>query len=292
MSQGENKIIGRRIVNAYLSSVISISLVLLLVGAASMILVNAKSVSNYFKENMKVSVLLVSGAKEADAHAYQEKMEALPFIKSSVYISAEQGAEEMKALLGEDFLNVFENTPIPISIDFTVSADYVSADSLLVVQEHLSQSKLVDEVSYQSALVEKLNSNLRKISFVIAIFIALLLFISYVLINNTVRLNVYSRRFTIHTMRLVGATRSFIRAPFLIQAIFQGLISALIAIVILVVILFVIRSEFEQLFLIFSLKLLMSVILIVLLSGLAICVISTYFAVNKLVSLKKEELYY
>ncbi len=292
MSSGESKIIGRRIVNAYLSSVISISLVLLLVGVASLLLVNAKGVSNYFKENMKVSVLLVSDASEDDALAYQKKMDELPFIKGSDYISAEQGEQEMKALLGEDFLDVFETSPIPVSIDFTVVADYVSADSLEVVKTALQKSNIVDEVSYQRSLVDTLNANLSKISIFLAVFIVLLLFISFVLINNTVRLNVYARRFTIHTMRLVGATRAFIRAPFMQQAAFQGVIAALIAIILLLAGLFVMRNEFSQMFEIFSLDLLLIVMGIVLAAGLIICLVSTYFVVNKLVSLKKDELYY
>ncbi len=291
MANSENKIIGRRIVNAYLSSVISISLVLLLVGVASLLLVNARSVSDYFKENMKVSVLLKQDASERDALVFRKKLDEAPYIKSSDYISKEQGANEMKALLGDDFLDVFETSPIPISIEVTLMADYVSADSLDMVKNRISESALVDEVVYQRSLVDALNSNLSKISLVLAVFIGLLLFISYVLINNTVRLNVYARRFTVHTMRLVGATRSFIRAPFLVQAVFQGLFSAIIAIIILLVMLFVLRNEFAQLFEIFSLDLLLVVIGIVVASGLAICVSSTYFVVNKLVTLKRDELY-
>ena len=126
----------------------------------------------------------------------------------------------------------------------------------------------------------------------LGVFIALLLFISFVLINNTVRLNVYARRFTIHTMKLVGATKAFIRAPFLVQAAFQGVFAAFIAIIALVVMMYFMRSEFQQLFEIFRLDLLLAVIGIVLASGLAICLVSTWMVVNKLVSLKKDELYY
>jgi cell division transport system permease protein len=140
--------------------------------------------------------------------------------------------------------------------------------------------------------VDALNANLSKISAVLGIFIALLLFISFVLINNTVRLNVYARRFTIHTMKLVGATRSFIRAPFLVQAAFQGVFAAFLAIIALIVMMYFMRSEFQQLFEIFRLDLLLTVIGIVLASGLAICLASTWLVVNKLVSLKKDELYY
>lgn len=282
----------RRIVNAYISSVISISLVLLLVGVASLLLVNARSVSDYFKENMQVSVMLKPDVGDREAMAFMEKLDNMDFIRSAEFISKEQGAAEMSELLGEDFLSIFDASPIPVSIDVTLNADYVSADSLEVVRSRISRSSLVDEVVYQQSLVEALNANLSKISSVLAVFIALLLFISFVLINNTVRLSVFDRRFTIHTMKMVGATRSFIRAPFLVQSLFQGIFSAILAILMLLAILFVIRSEFVQLFEIFRLDLLLVVMGIVIVSGVAICMISTALVVNRLISLNKNELYY
>lgn len=282
----------RRLANAYLSSVVSISLVLLLVGVAAMLLVNAKGVSNYFKENMQVTVMMKQTVSDEAAMDFQTRLEGEDFIRDTRFISKEQGQREMADMLGDDFLDVFETSPIPVSIDVTLKADYVSADSLEVVRNRIAASDLVDEVVYQTSLVDALNANLNRISMVLAVFIGLLLFISFVLINNTVRLNVYARRFTIHTMKLVGATRSFIRAPFLVQAAFQGVFSAFIAIIALVVMMYFMRSEFEQLFEIFRLDLLLAVMGIVLLSGLAICLTSTWFVVNKLVSLKKDELYY
>lgn len=287
-----NKIIRRRLANAYLSSVISISLVLLLVGLAAMLLVNAKGVSDYFKENMQVTVMMKQTVSEEEALDFQAELDQKPFIGSFRFISKEQGRMEMEAMLGEDFLDVFEASPIPVSIDVTLRADYVSADSLEVVKYEMQKSPLVDDVVYQSSLVDALNSNLSKISFILGVFIVLMLFISFVLINNTVRLNVFARRFTIHTMKLVGATRSFIRAPFLVQAAFQGVFSAFIAIIGLTVMMYFLRNSFEQLFEIFRMNLLLTVFAIVLVSGLAICLISTWFVVNKLVSLKKDELYY
>lgn len=282
----------RRLANAYLSSVISISLVLLLVGVASMLLVNAKGVSDYFKENMQVSVMMKQDVSEDDALGYMKKLEDEVFIKNMDFISKEQGQQEMAEMLGEDFLDVFETSPIPASINVTLNADYVSSDSLEVVKSRIGKSALVEEVVYQTSLVDALNANLSKISLILAVFIGLMLFISFVLINNTVRLNVFARRFTIHTMKLVGATRSFIRAPFLVQAVFQGLFSAFIAIIVLVGLLYFVRSEFVQLFEIFKLELLLLVIGIVIVSGVVICLLSTWFVVNKLVSLKKDELYY
>lgn len=291
MASGENRLIRRRLAGAWLSTVISISLVLLLVGVAGLLVANARSVSDYFKENMQVSVLMKQEVGDDEAMEYVSDLDAKPFIKSTTFVSREQGAKEMTDLLGEDFLNVFEAAPIPVSVDVTLKADYVSSDSLEVVKNEIMKSPLVDEVVYQQSLVDKLNTNLRKISMVLGVFIVLLLFISFVLINNTVRLNVFSRRFTIHTMRLVGATKSFIRAPFLVQAVFQGLFSALLATLMLVGILFFVRSEFAQLFEVFRLDVLLIVIGVEILAGVLICVVSTALVVGRLVSLSKDELY-
>lgn len=292
MGKQNNKMMRRRLANAYMSSVISISLVLLLVGVAGMLLLNARSVSDYFKENMEVSVIMKPGVSEDDALAFQQALDQESFVKTTSFVSREQGEREMIEMLGVDFMDVFEESPVPISIDMTLDAAYVSSDSLQVVKSRLLDDALVDEVNYQESLVDALNSNFGRISAVLAVFIALLLFISYVLINNTVRLSVFARRFTIHTMKLVGATRKFIRRPFIAQAALQGIFSAVIANGALVGLLFVLKNRFGQLFEIFSKEVLITVMCIVVAAGLLICVISTYFVVNKLVSLKKDELYY
>ena len=292
MSSGENKLIRRRLAGAWISSVISITLVLFLVGVGSLLLVNAKSVSDYFKENVQVSVLMRQEVQEDEAMDFATSLDSKPFIKSTRFISKAEGMKEMTDMLGEDFLNVFDTAPIPVSIDVTLKADYVSADSLEVVKKEIAASPLVDEVVYQQSLVDKLNTNLAKIFLVMGVFVLLLLFISFVLINNTVRLNVFSKRFTIHTMKLVGATKSFIRKPFLGQSVFQGLLAALLAILMLVGALLVIRKQFSQLFEVFTLDSLLIVIGVVIVSGVVICVVSTYFVVGKLVSLPKDNLYY
>ena len=224
--------------------------------------------------------------------AFRSVIDSIPGVRQTTLIPVEQGVREMSELLGEDFLNVFEISPIPVSIDVSLNADHVWADSIDVIRKEILTSPLVDEVVYQQSLVDKLNTNLGKISMVLGIFIALLLFISFVLINNTIRLNVFSKRFAIHTMKLVGATKAFIRGPFLVQSVFQGMFSALVAIAMLVALLFFIRREFVQLFEIFSLDLLLVVMGIVFASGIIICLLSTYFVVGKLVSLSKDELYY
>lgn len=291
MSREENKIVRKRLANAYLSSVISISLVLLLVGVASLLILNARGVADYFKENMQISILLKQEVSDSKAEKYEQSLQTLPFINSTRLVSKEEGTEEMKAMLGEDFLSVFEASPIPISIDITLKADYVSADSLDMVIAAISESPLVDEVSCQQSLIEALNANLSKISLILAVFIALMLFISFVLINNTVRLNVFSRRFTIHTMKLVGATKAFIRKPFMVKAVYQGLISAAVAIFILSGMLLFVKKSFAQLFEIFKSDILLLGAFVVIASGVLICVVSTYFVVNRLVSMSKDELY-
>ena len=282
----------RRLVNAYLSSVVSISLVLLLVGVAAMLLVNTRSVSEFFKENLQVSVMMKQEVSDAEAAVFKNEIDSMRFVRNAELITKARGEKEMAEMLGADFLSVFETSPIPVSIVVTLDADYVSQDSLKIVEKAMMKSPMVDEVVYQKSLVDALNSNLNRISMVLGVFIALMLFISFVLINNTMRLNVFARRFTVHTMKLVGATRAFIRGPFLLRAAFLGLFASVIAMVMLTGLLFVIRAEFAQLFEIFTLPRLLIVMGVVVASGLIICVISTWFVVNKLVSLDKDELYY
>jgi len=283
--------IRRRLVSAWISTVISLSLVLSLVGVGSLLLVNAKAVGDFFKENLQVSVLLKQQVTEEEALKYESKVASIPGVKSTHYVSREQGLEEMSKMLGQDFLDVFETAPVPISIDVNLEAAYVSADSLSVVKDALAQSPLVEEVVYQTSLVDALSQNLRRISLALTVMVAALLFISFVLIANTVRLDLFSRRFTIHTMTLVGATKSYIRAPFIGRAAIQGMFAALMAIVLLVGGLYILRDEFPQLFQIFTLDSLLKVMGVMMATGVVICMVSTYFMVGRLVGYNRDKLY-
>ena len=277
---------------SYFSSVISISLVLFLVGMTGVLIVNAKSVSNYFKENITVSAVLSVEADEADASAMADRLENTPYVKDIRIITKEEGVEEMKKILGDDFLDVFEVNPIPVSLELQVAADYISTDSLSVIEEALYEYPAVHEVVYQQSLVEILNANIERIGVVAGVLVLLLLFISVVLINNTVRLNVYSKRFTIHTMRLVGATKGFITRPFVGQAFFQGLIAGAVADVLILGALYLIRNEFYQLFSLIDAMLLGLVMIAVIVLGVLLCMVSTSAGVRSLISLTKNELYY
>jgi len=290
-SSKNNSTLRRRLVSAWISTVISLSMVLLLVGVGTLLLVNARAVSDYFKENLQVSVLLKQQVGEEEALAYERKVAAIPGVRSTHYVSRDQGVEEMSKMLGQDFLDVFESAPVPISIDVNLEAEYVSSDSLEVVKQALAASDLVEEVVYQTSLVDALNQNLQRISLGIAVLVGLLLFISFVLIANTVRLDLFSRRFSIYTMHLVGATKAYIRAPFVGRAAFQGLFAALVAILLMVGALFILRDEFVQLFQIFTLKSLLVVMGVMVAFGVVICMVSTCFVVNRMVGYNRDQLY-
>ncbi len=292
MSGKENKLFRRRLINAYLSSVISISLVLLLVGAATLLAVNVGGVSRYLKENMKISVVFNQEVGEDQADDYAASVSAMPFVKSVRVVSRAEGEKELEKMLGEDFLSVFETSPVPVSADVSLKAEYVVPDSLSKVIGRLSASPLVDEVDGRQNLVEALDANLAKITAVFAVLIAVLLFISFALVNNMVRLSVYARRFTIHTMKLVGATRSFITAPFLKSALIQGLVSSVLSTAVLALVLYALDRSFPEFFSVLSRSSLLIVAGAVFVVGVLLCTVSTYFVVGRLSDAPKDDLYY
>jgi len=292
MKRRENKIVVRRLIQSYLSSVISITLVLLLVGIGGVLAVNAKSVSDYFKENIRLSVIFEQNTTEVQAKQVMTLLNDKPYVKELKFISKEQGAQEMKSVLGDDFMNVFDLNPIPLSIDMYVHSDYVESDSLNKIKSEILLNPGIKEVVFQESLIETISENIEQIGIILIVFIVLLLFISFVLINNTVRLNVFSKRFNIHTMKLVGAKKSFIRKPFLIQGIYQGLISGIISASLLCFLLFLLERDFQQIYEMLDINLIMAVCAGVVVTGVLLCLISTYLVVNRLLSLPQDELYY
>jgi len=292
MKRRENKIVVRRLIQSYLSSVISITLVLLLVGIGGVLAVNAKSVSDYFKENIRLSVIFEQNTTEVQARQIMNLLKGKPYVKELKFISKEQGAQEMKSVLGDDFMDVFDLNPIPLSIDMYVRSDYVESDSLSKIKSEILLNPGIKEVVFQESLIETISGNIEQIGIILIVFIVLLLFISFVLINNTVRLNVFSKRFNIHTMKLVGAKKSFIRKPFLIQGIYQGLISGIISASLLCFLLFLLERDFQQIYQMLDINLIMAVCAGVIVTGILLCLISTYLVVNRLLSLPQDELYY
>lgn len=292
MDKKEKNIIRKRLIRSYVTSGISISLVLTLVAAAAVFGANARSIGRYFKENMSVSVILKQSVTENAAMDLTQTLTREPFVKSARYISKEEGTEEMQALLGDDFLDVFETSPIPISIDLHLDGNALTSDSLEVIKSKILALKEVEEVSYQEHLVEALNSNLETISLVIAVVVALLLVISFALISNTVRLNIYARRFTIHTMSLVGAKRSFIARPFVKHAVVQGTVAGALALITILCTLAYANSKSQLLSSMMDSGITATVLGGTFLLGIFICVISTMIVVGKVAYITKDNLYY
>ena len=292
MARKERNMVRRRLVRSYVTSVISISLVLTLMGAAAIFWASAGSVSRYFKENVTVSLILPMETGDTQAQALVTELSARPDVKSAEYISREQGAEELKTMLGADFLEVFETNPVPASIDLHLSGEALSRDSLAALRATFEADPRIREVVYQESLIEALNANLGRITLVLTAVIALLLVISFALINNTVRLNIYARRFTIHTMHLVGARNAFISRPFIRQALVQGAVSGLAAAGILGLILLYVKRSSALLFSLFDGTVLWLTLSGLVLAGMLICAASAAFVVNRLAYTSKDDLYY
>ena len=292
MGRNEKNIVFQRIIQAYLSSVISITLVLFLVGATTFLGINAQKFVRYFKENTVLTIVLRDGISEESALLTVQKVQSLPFVREAIFISQEQGTKEMAELLGEDFLAQFDYNPVPVSIDIKLLAQYVSAEDIDTIEKEILELNDVREVFYHKLVIDTVTKNLERMGLGLLIFITLLLFVSFVLMNNTVRLSVYARRFTIHTMRLVGATRGFIRRPFMIQAIFQGLISSLLAILLLIGSFSLVHKELSDIYQLLDYEFLMTLFGLIILLGVGICMISTFLVINKIVKIDTGALYY
>ena len=280
-----------RLRSSYLTLIVSISLVLFLVGLLGLMLINVKELSDYFKESISFSVMLKEEAKEADIRMLQKDLAAKPYVKESQYISKEQAAENLKEELGEDFISFMGYNPLLPSLDVYLIASYTHPDSVLNIERYILEYPLVDEVYFQESFLHLLNENVRKISIFLGIFSVLLLFISVTIINNTIRLSVYARRFIINTMQLVGATRSFIRRPFLVRSIIHGIIAGLVSILLLLVILYFIEEEFYLLFSLQDLGLLIILFGGLIVTGIVINYLSTFISVNKYLSISEDKLY-
>ncbi len=292
MPQNEEKYHRRRYQSSYVTTVVSITLVLFMLGLLALVILHAKKLSDYVKENIGFTIYMKEDAKEADIIRLQKALDASSFVKSTEYISAEKAAKKLTEDLGEDFIQFLGYNPLPSSIDLRVKAPYANVDSLEVIETKLLKNGSVKEVFYQKSLVHLINKNIRRISFVLLAFSSLLLLIAIALINNTIRLSVYSRRFLIRTMKLVGATQSFIRKPFIRNGIVQGLYSAAIAILLLVLILYFTQKEFPQLISIYDYRLYLSLFGFEVITGIFFSWVSTYLAVRKYLKMKEDDLYY
>ena len=265
---------------------------LFLVGLGGVLLLNAKRLSLFFQENISLAIILSENATEADAAYVRKQLDAAHYVRETNYISKEQAAEEMKEMLGEEFMEAFNYNPLPYSIEANLKAAYANSDSIAVIEKQLQAMEFIREVSYQKSLIELVSENINKIGMVMLLFVGLLLFIALVLISNTIRLSVYAKRFIINTMRLVGATHAFIAHPFLMRSLLQGLISGTIAVLLLSGALYLLQNEFVDVVGFINLTMIGSLFILILVLGIVISFVATYFAVRRYVRLDTGALYY
>lgn len=292
MASLEEKYSRRRYQSSLATSVVSITLVLLMIGLLALVVLHARKLSDYVRENISFRVYIKDEVPAEDIIVFQKQLNTKPFIKSSEYISPEQAATELTEELGEDFIDFLGYNPLPPSLDLRIKAAYGNVDSLAIIESVLMRDPLVKEVFYQKSLVHLINKNIRRISMVLLGFGGLLFLIAMALINNTIRLSVYSRRFIIRTMKLVGATRGFISRPFILKGILQGLYSAILAIILLSVILYFLMKEVPELVGFYDLYLYLAVFGLVIITGILLAWISTWLAVRRYIRMKEDELYY
>ena len=292
MKSIESKKIKKRLRSSYATSIISISLVLCMLGTIGMLVLTAHRISKYVMENIGFSVFLNENARMADIDRLQKTLDAEVFVRETRYITKEEAAVEFAAELGEDFVDFLGYNPLSSSIEIKLDARYANNDSLQVIESRLQAFEDVKEVVYQKNMIHLINENIEKISIFILAFSALLIVIAVSLINNTIRLSVYSRRLLIRTMQLVGATNTFIRRPFLLRSALHGIYSAFIAMAVLILALYWAEGQLEGILNVDDVQILGGLFLIVLFSGIILSWISTFFAVNKYLKIKKDDLYY
>jgi cell division transport system permease protein len=271
--------------------VISLSLVLFVIGLLGLVLINAQRLSNYVKENIGFTIMIKDGVNEIEIMSFQKTLDAADFAKSSTFVSKEQATKDLKNDLGEDFVSFLGYSPLLASFDVKLNANYANTDSLEFIKDELNNYTLVHNIFYQENLIDKLNSNVNRLSFFLFSFCLLLFVIAFALINNTIRLSVYSKRFLIRTMKLVGATNSFIRKPFLIKGIYQGIYSSIFATFMLIGSIQLIQSETASILNITDLKIIGLIFILIFIFGFFLSWISTFFAVRKFIKQNESELY-
>ena len=276
----------------FITSSISTMLVLLLLGMVVFFVLSANNLSKYVRENISFSVLVSDDMKEADAIKFQKKLNAEPFVKETYYISKEQALKEQTEAMGTDPAEFLGYNPFTASIEIKLNADYANSDSIAWIEEKIMTNKKVMEINYPQDLLDAVNSNIRRISFLLLGLAALLTLISFALINNTIRLAIYSKRFLIHTMKLVGASWGFIRGPFLRKNVWSGILAAIVADSILMGTAYWAVTYEQELLQVITPEVMLIVCASVLAFGIVITWLCAYFSMNKYLRMKANSLYY
>ncbi|NLY23827.1 MAG: cell division protein FtsX [Bacteroidales bacterium] len=288
----KKKVSTARFLNAKITSTISISLVLVLLGLTLLILFMGNGLSKYVKENMSFNVMLSAEVTDAQISAIRKNLDAEPFVKSSRFISKQEAKEQLIKELGDDPEELLGYNPALDCIEIFLHSEYANNDSIAVINKVIRQDNNVTDLLFQQEAIDLINNNLSKVMTVLLILAAVLLFISFTLIRNTIRLSVYSKRFIIHTMKLVGATGSFIRRPFVINNIITGIIAGVIADGIILLLITYFSKEYVSIGPIVTVTDLVIIFSAVVLLGVIISTVATAFAVNRYVKMRSDQLYY
>ncbi|MCK5816099.1 MAG: permease-like cell division protein FtsX, partial [Flavobacteriaceae bacterium] len=252
----------------------------------------SKVVSDHFKEQVAITIFLKDNTSKKTIESLQKQLEKDPFVKSIQYTSKEEAAKRYSEDIGEDFMEYLGTNPLKNAIDVYVKSEYVTPEKMTEIETKLSKNKAVFEISYDKSLIELLTKNLKRIGLWVLVFSAVFALIAIVLINSAIRLSVYSKRFTIKTMQMVGATKGFIRGPFIWQGVKLGIIGALVAIVGIMAVILYLHKNIPEILLLDDKKTLGIIFGLVLLSGVVITAISTFLATQRFLNLRTEDLYY
>ncbi len=292
MSKSFERYQKRKLISSYFSVVLSIGLVLFLLGILGLLVLNTKKLADHFKEQITISVFLKDNAKQVEVDQLQKSLIMAEFTKSANYVSKEEAAEQHSAEIGENFIEFLGYNPLKNSIDVQLMADFVTTDQIEEIAAEISSRTFVEEVSYDRPLIALLTENVKNISFWILVASALFTVIAVLLINSSIRLSIYSKRFIIKTMQMVGATKKFIRRPFIWTNIKLGMLGAVLALLTLGSVLYYLDLNFPDLNLLQDPVLLGGLFLGVFLLGIVISYISTYFATQRFLNLRTDDLYY
>ncbi len=291
MASSFEKFQKRRVITSYFSVVLSIFLVLFLLGLLGLFVLNSKRISNNFKEEIAMTVFFKNDANDTIIKAFDEELKTAKFAKSYEYVSKEKAAEMHKKDIGEDFMQFLGVNPLQNSFDIYLKADYVVNDSIAKIQNRLRKNEMIADIVYDKQLVDKVNDKIQEVSLWILIFSGIFAVISVLLINSSLRLSIYANRFIIKTMQMVGATKSFIRKPFIVRSLILGLIGSLLAVFALIGVLVYFETNYDNLGIMENQLAIAAVLLGVVVLGMLITWLSTFFATQRFLNLRTDDLY-
>lgn len=291
MSRSYERFQKRRLISSYFSVVLSIFLVLFLLGSLGMFVINTEKISNTFKENVPLTVYFKDEAKETEIEALQAQVLNQSYLKDLTFVHKDSAAIQHQETIGENFVHFLGYNPLQHSFDIHLNGTFVQKDSIKNIELTFKENPLVDDVIYDQELVILLNDNVERVTFWVLIISGVFTIISMLLINSSLRLSVYSNRFIIKTMQMVGATKAFIRKPFVWRSIKLGIIGSVLAIIAVLLLTSYVDKQFPSLALMQDYNSLALVSLGILLLGIIITWVSTYFATQRFLNLKSDDLY-